>query len=183
MGVARILNGEAEIVGGGFIGNSCLFQGRNDDVWVFSNGLPATESWALPQVTLLGKSLGDEQRTTINYPPAHGINAAFITEGRFLIVGAGGVATVEPGGQIRILNRDQYMGLVRLTDQRFLLSTGGVDLLELDLATDVAQPVAKLRLQGLISELAKSRNEGGYVFTHYPKADGATAGVVVRWSY
>jgi hypothetical protein len=182
-GIARIKNGEFAIVAGGFIGNVCLFPGYGTDVWVFSNGYPGDQDWARPQVTLLGVALGDEQRTTINYSPACGINAAFISEGRFLVVGSFGLAVVEIGAQTQLLRREQHMGLIRLSADRFLLSSGGIDLSELELSTNSVKPIAKLRLQGVVSELARSYDGGGYLFAHYPKGNGQTGGAVIRWRY
>jgi hypothetical protein len=182
-GVARIKDGEFRMVAGGFIGNVCLFHGEGNDVWVFSNGHPVVQDWARPQVALLGEALGDEQRTIINYSLACGMNAAFISEGRFLVIGSSGLAVIELGGQTRILRNEQHMGLIRLSTDRFLLSSGGVDLSELDLSSESVKPIAKLRLQGLVSELARSSDGGGYLFAHYPKDGNQTGGAVIRWNY
>lgn len=182
-GVARIKDGDFSVVGGGFIGNVCLFPGAGDDVWVFSNGHPGIQDWARPQVTLLGAALGDEQRTTINYSAACGMNAAYLGDSRFLIVGSYGLAVVEVGAQTVIRDSGQHMGLIRLSPNRFLLSSGGVDLTEFDLASYEMKPVAKLRLQGSVSELAKSAHGGGYLFAHYPKGNNQTGGAVIRWNY
>jgi hypothetical protein len=182
-GIARIKDGKFSIVGGGFIGNVCLFPGAEDDVWGFSNGYPGMQDWAKPQVILLGAALGDEQRTTVNYPAACGMNAAHLGEGRFLIVGSYGLAVIEVGAQTVIQDSGQHMGLVRLSPDRFLLSSGGTDLSELDLASYNIRPIAKLRLQGSVSELAWSAYGGGYLFAHYSKGSHQTGGTVIRLNY
>jgi hypothetical protein len=182
-GIARIKDKAFEIVAGGFVGNVCLFPGNDEDVWVFSNGLHGVADWDRPQVTLLGKALGDEVRTIINYAPGWGQNAALLDNERFLIVGSSGLAIVKIGAQTRILENEHYVGLLRLSDKRFLLSSGGVDLSELDVSTEIIKPIAKLRLLGVVSELAGSSVGGGYLFAHYPKAYRQTAGAVIRWRY
>ncbi len=85
-GVGCLRGRNFSIVGGGFCGNACLFKGIDDDIWVFSNGHINREIIG-PQVTKLGESIGNEKRYEIDYPTAHGTNAALISEGCFLLIG------------------------------------------------------------------------------------------------
>jgi hypothetical protein len=150
---------------------------------VFSNGRPGALESDKPQVTRLGEAIGDEWRRTVNYSPACGIKAVYLEEDRFLVVGSAGIAMINIGERTEILDSGQHMGLLKLSEHKFLLSSGGTDLSELDAATREIRPIAKLRLQGLVSELASSTQGGGYLFAHFSKLNGQTCGVVLRWIY
>jgi len=184
-GIGRLRNGEFCIVGGGFCGNVCLFRGRDEGVWVFSNGYPEGIEGSRPQVTQLGESIGDEKRFEIDYPPACGINAALISDGRFLVIGSGGVAVMEAGVPKKVLSRNvtNPMGLARLPGDRFIIASGEVELSELDISNESVTRVARLKLQGSVSELAESADGGGYLFLHYSKANRKSAGILIRWQY
>lgn len=184
-GVGCLRNGEFSIVGGGFCGNVCLFHGRDEGVWVFSNGYPDGIRKSSPQVTQLGESLGDEERYEIDYPPACGVNAALISDGRFFVIGSCGVAVIEPGVSKQVLSLDltNPMGLARLPGDRFIIASGQVKLSELDISKRSITPIAKLKLQGTVSELAESADGGGYLFSHYLKTDKESFGILIHWQY
>lgn len=182
-GVGCLKDGKFRVAGGGFPGNVCLFRGKGDDVWVFSNG--DLDGKPRPQITQLGKSIGDEKRYEIDCPPACGTNAALVSDGRFLVIESSKVAVIEPDISKKVLNLDltNPRGLIHLPGNRFIIASGGVELSELDLPKGTITQVAKLNLQGSVSELAESVGGGGYLFSHYQKKGGETAGILIRWRY
>lgn len=107
-GVGCVRDDKLSIVGGGFCGNVCLFHGKDEGVWVFSNGYPNRMEGGYPQITKLGESIGYEERYEIDYPPACGTNAALISDGRFIVIGTSGLALIEPGISKRILKPESY---------------------------------------------------------------------------
>jgi hypothetical protein len=182
-GVACLRNGELSFVGGGFWGSACFFHGENESVCIFSNGFTGGKLLN-PEIAQLGESLGDEKRTILNYSPGCGMNAAPIEEARFLITGRWGCAIVESGKPTLLFNRSIYaMGLARIAEDKLLLSSGGVDLTELETLNLSVRQIAKLRLQDSVSELAVSTNGGVFLFAHYSTATQGTAGILIHCEY
>lgn len=184
-GVGCLRGREFSIVGGGFCGNVCLFKGRDDDIWVFSNGLPGGISASSPMITKLGNSIGDEKRYEIDFAPSHGTNAVFLSEGYFIVIGTNETAIVELGVSKQVLSKNlcNPMGLARLSEDRFVVASNGVILSEVNILRETITQIARLNLQGSVSELAESADGGGYLFSHYTKTDGKTAGLIIRWQY
>jgi hypothetical protein len=178
-GVGRISDGQLTLAAGGYCGNTCLFKGSGNEVWVFANGYPGSP----PQVSLLGACLGNESRYEINYPSATGVNATLLADGRFLIVGSAGIAIADLAGSRHLVNRDLVnpMGLMRQSGSHYVVASGDVELSELDVATLSSKRIADLNLQGSVSEIARSASGGGYLFSHYSTTGGQTKGILVRW--
>ena len=184
VGRIRIEDGHFLIVAGGFCGNACLFRGSEDDIWVFANGYPDSED-SPPVVARLGESIGNETVWAVNYPAACGTNAALVEEGHFLVVGSAGTAIVDLEGSCEVITRDLVnpTGLVHYAGSRFVVASGEVDLSELDISTRSHRKLVHLKLQGSVSEIAKSAEGGGYLFTHYSNAQKHTKGILIRWRY
>lgn len=189
-GVGCLRDRKFSIVGGGFCGNVCLFKGRDDDIWVFSNGLPGGISASSPRgvspmITKLGNSIGDEKRYEIDFVSSHGTNAVFLSEGRFLVIGTNEIAIVELGISKQVLSKNlcNPMGLARLSGDRFVIASDPGVLSELDISSETITQIARLNLQCSGPELAESADGGGYLFSSYSKADGKTATLVIRWQY
>ena len=183
-GIGCFKDGKFCIVGGGFYGNICLFHGENEDVWVFANGYPREMDGLYPIVAKLGKSLGEEKYYKIDFPPGYGTNAALISQNRFLIIGSNGGAIIESGVSKQTIGLGtNSMGLAHLPSGKFIIASNGVELLELDISSISITQVAKFKLQGSVSELTESMYGGGYLFSHYSKTNGRSAGVLIRWRY
>lgn len=208
-GVACLKEGELRIAGGGFRGNACLLHGKEGDVWVFSNGYPWGNG-GVPQITRLGSQIGEEERYDLDDVAAtNGTNASLTTDGHFLVVSTARhiINLLEVDSRSRRLvavrNADpdltNPMGLASLGDSRFVIASDGVLLSESDPSgswvktgvmlseldpskLDVKQ-VARLRLQGSVTELVASAEMGGYLFSHYQNRAGESAGIVIRWWY
>lgn len=181
-GVGCIRNGQLYVVGGGFCGNISLFQDNGKGIWIFANGYMGVNSH--PIVARLGETLGDETLFEIEYPSACGSNATLIEEDRILIIGSAGIAVADlKSGKTKIITNNfvNPMGLVRYSDTHFIIASGNVELSELNVETFSHKPLARFNLSGSISELAKSSEGGGYLFTHYTNGEGLSKGILVRW--
>jgi len=183
-GVGRLKKGEFKIVGGNFSGNISLFHGKDDEVWVFSNGhfdYPEMK----PSVTKLGDYLGSEERFEIDFPPSTGTNAILIEEGQFLIIGTDEISLIKPGSSKKILTKDlsNASGVASLDENRFLIFWACSSLSELDILSGEVHNIAKFRLNSCSTKLTKSSEDGGYILSHYAKSDRHKAGIIIRWHY
>jgi hypothetical protein len=130
----------------------------------------------------LGDYLGEESRYEVNYPPATGMNAALVEEGRFLIVGSAGIAVVALDGLCDIISWEftNPMGLMQRTSSQYIIASDGVELSQIDISEPAFRRIAGLNLQGSISEIGESISGGGYLFSHYSTA-GGTKGILIKW--
>lgn len=184
-GIARLEHNQFSIVSGGFAGNVCLFSGEADDVWAFANGYDRSVNGIAPVVARLGQAPGNEEVYNLEYPASHGMNASLIPDGGFLISGSAGIAAYYPGQSPRAITNELInpMGLIKLSNSKFAVSHGSVQLSELDLLSCTHHQVARLSLQPSVSELAISVAGGGYLYSHYSDSSGQTKGIVLLWRY
>jgi hypothetical protein len=165
-----------------------LFEGIDGAPWAFSNGDP----YGSPAVLVrLGERLGDQERFTLDYAPANGVNAAQIDPERFLIIGNAGIVITElyPAATA-VITRDltNPMGLVRLSPERFIVASdcaksisptqakSMVCLSEINTASRTVTRLAQLNLTGSGSELAAGGGTAAYLYSHF-----SGQGIVVQF--
>jgi hypothetical protein len=187
-GVAQFQTGRLTFVGGGFTGNVSLFEGIDGAPWAFSNGDPDGSPAVLVR---LGERLGNQERFTLDYAPAHGVNAAQIDPDRFLIIGNAGIVITElyPAAT-EVITRDltNPMGLARLSSERFIVTSdcakpisptqakSMVCLSEINTASRTVTRLAQLNLTGSGSELAAGVGTAAYLYSHF-----SSQGIVVQF--
>jgi hypothetical protein len=184
-GVGRLSKGSLSIVAGGFVGAPCLVPEADSTAWVFSNGWGIGSPSIPASLTRVGSMLGDERHFELDYPPSGGMNAALVGQELALVVGSSGVAVVPIGSPRQTFDMDltNPMGLTRIDDRRFLVASDEVVLSEIDVVDRSVTRIARLALQGSISELASRGSRRGLLFSHYARSDGETAGSLVEWQY
>lgn len=185
-GVGQLSGDRLRVIEGGLTGNVALVPGPNGDQFAFANsrsGGPYMGGDSL--VVRLGSEIGDGVIHAVDYPSAHGTNAAWVTAEELLVVGAAGVVGGEIGGPSRQLAYDLLnpMGLIRIDKTHVMVAAGEVSLIELDLEAEAAHELVRLNLLGSISELTPSAeaNLGGYLFSHYTNDRREMKGIVVAF--
>lgn len=182
-GVGCVTDGKLSIVAGGFSGNTCFFHGNTQDTWVFSNVFDDAGEEGSSIVSHIGSTLGDQDDREIPYPARNGTNAAVLEENRFLIIGNRGVTIVEPNGRVSTITQElsNPMGLMCISGSKYIVAAGSVDLHVIDIDKCKVDLLAHFHLQPSVSELAKSAQGGGYLFSHYSDSNGRSKGIIVRW--
>lgn len=187
-GVARVRNGQLQIVAGGLLGNVCLSSSRDGTVWAFSNGYPNEGRGISPRAVRVGDRLGLQTQWAVDYPTASAHVAAHVDNEILLVCGNSGIALISPTSKDELASaRDNSLtnpgGLARLTEDRFLVACNSVELWEVALSAHEFRRIAKLQLNGSVYELTTSSEGGGYLFCGYTDQAGQTRGIVVRWQY
>jgi Restriction endonuclease len=118
-------------------------------------------------------TLGGSCRTwTLDYPPHSAVNAAVLDDGRFLIVGSGGVRVMADGTTTTIgFNGSNAMGLARRSRSRYycIADSQLLSLYELDIDIHVSQELGRFNLAATGASYLVRWGDSLYLMCHTPQ--------------